>query len=810
MGQTAFARLWTSSDGRTLEADYVGADAYAVTVQRALDGVQFQIPLDRLSEEDRAFVETRLSEKNTSGTSSQPPAANARGPLKTVSVLGPNAGDAAFRDFDNGLNWADGLLFKTDITPATLAYGERWLKYGSDRMGIRQLNAILVSPDEIAGLNGQLIVTTPGTRLKEDYLFATGNMPLYVESTDGIEAEGWLLVVANESDSPNFARTELMKVRSVNAALGRVDVERFSNIPQHYEWRNGDWIMRVPNFGNGNTGPLLLLNPDSEEAVDFAVQRVERLITGRAGEIIWKYVILNHNNALANVANAINNGLAVDLNNDGEADIRPVVMAKAADLLARIARGLEARGGENITVLTTLDEHPAQGILEGGTTGIYFSDNNNNNGPKNPHHFSSWLNSLAYLGPQTSVRVFAPSDSIGSALSVFFADDIVLNGKAALTRNEILYHAGDSKFDWLGLPKGPVEHLAQPLGTLQPLDAEFVTVGPGVSATREGDAWTIEGTEGRPTSFRLSLPAQETPDLLLTLAANTTAEGYLTVSLAPRQQPFHPTPYATGWITENGAKYFYPGDESYNATSAYNARTLRTYSWRVHPKKQGSFIDLYLAVPQETPSLVFAWRGAEGTTGTVALVSETGETGEPILQKELIPDGPAKKIFSKIDLTEYAEQMIRLRFTVNGPESEPPATLTSLSNLKLTSDDSSRELSPFPRSLLESPVNANTGEISFYFSDLPPSAPFELEFTWHGSTPLILKNLHRADKDVIAYRLFEHGICLINPSSKPYPLDLAKAFPKKKFAYASGSNSGSRVYGSIPLPAASAAVYELD
>ena len=49
-------RTWTSSDGKTLEADFVSTDGNSVTLKRARDGKDFTIPLDRLSEEDQVFV----------------------------------------------------------------------------------------------------------------------------------------------------------------------------------------------------------------------------------------------------------------------------------------------------------------------------------------------------------------------------------------------------------------------------------------------------------------------------------------------------------------------------------------------------------------------------------------------------------------------------------------------------------------------------------------------------------------------------------------------------------------------------------
>lgn len=56
----AHARTWTDTTGRELEANFVSATEQAVTVRRSTDGKVFEIPLERLSEADRAFVSEQL------------------------------------------------------------------------------------------------------------------------------------------------------------------------------------------------------------------------------------------------------------------------------------------------------------------------------------------------------------------------------------------------------------------------------------------------------------------------------------------------------------------------------------------------------------------------------------------------------------------------------------------------------------------------------------------------------------------------------------------------------------------------------
>ena len=66
------ARTWTSSDGKSLEAEFVSATATEVTLKRTKDGRTFKLPISRLSEVDQAFVKEQASKP--SGGSSEPTA----------------------------------------------------------------------------------------------------------------------------------------------------------------------------------------------------------------------------------------------------------------------------------------------------------------------------------------------------------------------------------------------------------------------------------------------------------------------------------------------------------------------------------------------------------------------------------------------------------------------------------------------------------------------------------------------------------------------------------------------------------------
>jgi len=71
---TLHARTWTDTQGRTLEADYVSANAAEVTLRRSADARTFVLPLTTLSATDREFISTQLaspaaSDFNTLNTS---------------------------------------------------------------------------------------------------------------------------------------------------------------------------------------------------------------------------------------------------------------------------------------------------------------------------------------------------------------------------------------------------------------------------------------------------------------------------------------------------------------------------------------------------------------------------------------------------------------------------------------------------------------------------------------------------------------------------------------------------------------------
>jgi dipeptidyl aminopeptidase/acylaminoacyl peptidase len=68
------ARTWTSTDGRTLEADFVSATDTSVTLKKA-GGKPFTLELSKLSAEDQEFVKTQAAKPAGSGKPAAEPAA---------------------------------------------------------------------------------------------------------------------------------------------------------------------------------------------------------------------------------------------------------------------------------------------------------------------------------------------------------------------------------------------------------------------------------------------------------------------------------------------------------------------------------------------------------------------------------------------------------------------------------------------------------------------------------------------------------------------------------------------------------------
>ncbi|MDF1823652.1 MAG: hypothetical protein P1U68_03360 [Verrucomicrobiales bacterium] len=61
------ARIWTSTDGNTVEAEFVSSTNTHVTIQREADRKRFTLPIEKLSEEDQAWITSNANGENSNG-----------------------------------------------------------------------------------------------------------------------------------------------------------------------------------------------------------------------------------------------------------------------------------------------------------------------------------------------------------------------------------------------------------------------------------------------------------------------------------------------------------------------------------------------------------------------------------------------------------------------------------------------------------------------------------------------------------------------------------------------------------------------
>ena len=58
----AFARTWTSTEGKKMEAEFIRSDGQTMTIKRTADGKVFTVPLTLFSPEDQEFVKAKIEE----------------------------------------------------------------------------------------------------------------------------------------------------------------------------------------------------------------------------------------------------------------------------------------------------------------------------------------------------------------------------------------------------------------------------------------------------------------------------------------------------------------------------------------------------------------------------------------------------------------------------------------------------------------------------------------------------------------------------------------------------------------------------
>jgi hypothetical protein len=88
--------------------------------------------------------------------------------------------------------------------------------------------------------------------------------------------------------------------------------------------------------------------------------------------------------------------------------------------------------------------------------------------------------------------------------------------------------------------------------------------------------------------------------------------------------------------------------------------------------------------------------------------------------------------------------------------------------------------------VLETYVGPEPFTARFYFSKnryeiQPPGDPCNLQFTVEGPEPIYVKRLEVRNAPDVAYREFENGLVLANPSDRPFTFELESLFPGKHF-----------------------------
>jgi hypothetical protein len=106
---------------------------------------------------------------------------------------------------------------------------------------------------------------------------------------------------------------------------------------------------------------------------------------------------------------------------------------------------------------------------------------------------------------------------------------------------------------------------------------------------------------------------------------------------------------------------------------------------------------------------------------------------------------------------------------------------------------------------LESFVGNDWFDATFYFRNMP-SNRLTLRFTLEGSEPFWLSDLKVHAHPDAAYRLFEKGLVLANPSDQPFTFQMASLEPARRYRRIRGTalqdphtNDGSRVGETVTL-----------
>lgn len=147
---SAQSRDWTSSDGRTIRGVYLGAKEDSVTLRRA-DGLEVTIPLAKLSEADRKFVEEKRAATEAAPTADKSAVGHVEFKLSGGSEKWPedrrkrivDAMDAAVAFYNKNARFRKSVTANNNPgTPTADSNYDGWINFGgaiSRRVALHEL-----------------------------------------------------------------------------------------------------------------------------------------------------------------------------------------------------------------------------------------------------------------------------------------------------------------------------------------------------------------------------------------------------------------------------------------------------------------------------------------------------------------------------------------------------------------------------------------------------------------------------------------------------------------------------------------------
>jgi len=177
--------------------------------------------------------------------------------------------------------------------------------------------------------------------------------------------------------------------------------------------------------------------------------------------------------------------------------------------------------------------------------------------------------------------------------------------------------------------------------------------------------------------------------------------------------------------------------------------------------------------------------------------------------------GPFKQIFERttkahqwleqsVPLAQYAGKRVRLKFVADcGPADNAVTDHGRWGDIKIIRAGAPQAQTA-PKSHMTW-VNNRPFPAAFYFRDIR-SASIDLNFKIEGHEQVVIHQLTAHAQPDAIYRLFENGLVLANPSTKPYVFDLQTIAPGRKFSRIHGSptqdpgtNNGQPIGASVTL-----------